>query len=49
MPFRHGYSLFSKSKTCALHEEARYGRQAIGDKKLHRSGVPLFYYDTGVS
>lgn len=33
MPFRHGYSLFSKSKTGALHEEARYGRQGFGDKK----------------
>ena len=39
MPFRHGNSLFSKSKTRALHEEALYGRQSIGDKKLHRGGV----------
>lgn len=39
MPFRHGNSLFSKSKTRALHEEALYGRQSIGNKKLHRGGV----------
>lgn len=41
MPFRHGNSLFSKSKTRALHEEALYGRQSIGNKKLHRGGVSL--------
>lgn len=31
--------MFSKSKTRALHEEALYGRQSIGNKKLHRGGV----------